>query len=68
MYLIRKLNSGLNYRLLLIFLVTGFIDACSVNPATGEQDLVLMSENQEISIGRTSHAEILKEHGEYEDQ
>jgi predicted Zn-dependent protease len=67
MYLIRKLNSALIYRLLLIFLVTGLINACSVNPATGEQDLVLMSENQELSIGRTSHAEILKEYGEYDD-
>ena len=38
---------------------------CAANPVTGEQDLVLMSEDQELSIGRKTHAEILEEYGEY---
>ncbi|MCW8963088.1 MAG: M48 family metalloprotease [Gammaproteobacteria bacterium] len=49
--------------LLSILAITG----CSVNPVTGEQDLVLMSEDQELSIGRATHAEILREYGEYKD-
>jgi hypothetical protein len=32
--------------LLLIF------NGCSVNPVTGQQDFVMMSENQEISLGK----------------
>ena len=43
------------------------LNACSVNPATGERDLVLMSEDQELAIGRSSHAAILKEYGAYAD-
>ena len=43
------------------------ITACSTNPVTGEQDFVLMSEDQEISLGRRYSAEILKEMPAYED-
>lgn len=53
--------------LLLLLVAILQVSACSVNPATGEQDLVLMSENQELSIGRSSHADILKKYGKYND-
>lgn len=49
--------------LILALLLSG----CSVNPATGQQDLVLMSEDQELAIGRKTHAEIIKEYGIYPD-
>jgi len=67
MYLINKLSPENIFRLLIIALAIGLLHACSVNPATGEHDLVLMSEDQELLLGRTSHAEIIKEYGEYND-
>jgi predicted Zn-dependent protease len=41
--------------------------ACSTNPVTGGKDFVLMSEEQEISLGRQYSAEIVKEMPVYED-
>ena len=43
------------------------IAACSTNPVTGEQDFVLMSESQEINLGRQYSAQIIKEMPSYED-
>jgi len=41
---------------------------CAVNPVTGKKDLVTMSEQQEISLGRQSHEQILKEYPRYKDE
>jgi len=41
--------------------------ACAVNPVTGEQDLVLMSEQQEIALGRQTHPQVLQEYRVYDD-
>lgn len=43
------------------------LTGCSQNPVTGEQDFVIISESQEIAMGRKAHAEIVDEHGLYED-
>ena len=43
------------------------ISGCAVNPATGEQDLVLMSEQNEIALGRKTHKEILQQYSVYDD-
>ncbi|TNF97654.1 MAG: peptidase M48 [Gammaproteobacteria bacterium] len=40
---------------------------CSVNPVSGQQDFVLMSEDQELALGRKYHAEIINEYGRYND-
>ncbi|MDX1502960.1 MAG: M48 family metalloprotease [Thermoanaerobaculia bacterium] len=40
---------------------------CSVNPATGERQVMLMSEAQEIAIGREADPEIVAEMGLYDD-
>jgi hypothetical protein len=37
------------------------LNACATNPVTGGQDFVLMSEEQEISLGRQYSTEIAKE-------
>ena len=37
------------------------VTACATNPVTGNSDFVLMSEDQEISLGRQHNAEILKQ-------
>jgi predicted Zn-dependent protease len=46
-----------------VFLLAG---SCAVNPVTGKQDLVLLSENDEIALGRNTHQEVLKQYSVYE--
>jgi predicted Zn-dependent protease len=43
------------------------LTACAPNPVTGGSDFVLMSEEQEISLGRKHSAEIVKQMPVYED-
>ena len=43
------------------------IAGCATNPATGRRQLMLMSEAQEIQIGRQTDAEIRKQMGIYND-
>ena len=40
--------------------------ACAINPATGKQNLVLLSEQQEIELGREAHQDILTQYGSYD--
>lgn len=40
---------------------------CAINPATGHPELVLMSEEQEIALGRQTHQQILKQVSLYND-
>lgn len=42
--------------------------ACATNPATGRRQLILMSEAEEVQVGRQSDAEIRKQMGVYGDQ
>jgi predicted Zn-dependent protease len=41
--------------------------ACTMNPATGERQLTLMSEAQEIQMGAQYHPEVLAAYGAYDD-
>jgi len=43
------------------------IAACTMNPATGQRQLTLMSEAQEIQIGAHTHPEVLATYGAYDD-
>ena len=43
-------------------------NGCSINPVTGQQDFVMMSENQEISLGKKYHAQVLQQTPAYDDQ
>jgi predicted Zn-dependent protease len=43
------------------------IAACTMNPATGQRQLTLMSEAQEIQMGRQTHPEVLATYGAYDD-
>lgn len=52
---------------LLISLTTSYLSGCATNPVTGGSDFVLMSEDQEIALGRKFNAEVLKEMPAYED-
>ena len=42
------------------------LGGCATNPVTGKTDLVLMSEEQEISLGETAHGELLKRYRVYD--
>ncbi len=41
---------------------------CASNPATGGTDIVLMSESQEIKIGREAHEEMMEQGAAYPDE
>jgi predicted Zn-dependent protease len=50
-----------------LVLLAAVIGACATNPATGRREFTLMSEAQEISLGRESDAQIKAEMGVYSD-
>jgi predicted Zn-dependent protease len=52
--------------LLIVSLLLG-IYSCAVNPVTGKQELMLLSETDEIQLGRQTDAEVVKEYGVYDD-
>lgn len=43
------------------------LGACATNPVTGRQDLVLMTEQQEVALGQQAHQEILQRYRVYPD-
>ncbi len=49
---------------LTIYLV---LTSCSVNPVTGKQDFVLISENEEIELGKRYHQQVLRLTPPYQD-
>jgi len=44
------------------------LGGCATNPATGETDIVLMSESQEIKLGREAHEKMMADGAAYEDE
>jgi len=44
-----------------------FLPSCAVNPVTGKQELMLLSESDELRLGRETDREIVKQYGIYED-
>jgi predicted Zn-dependent protease len=51
----------------ILLLLIAFVAACATNPVTGEREFTLMSESQEIAMGRESDAEVRAEMGVYDD-
>ena len=49
----------------LIAITTQLLGGCASNPVSGQQDFVMMSESQEIALGRTSDAEVRKQYKVY---
>ncbi len=56
-----------NIYCLILSLILINLSGCAVNPATGEQDLVLMSEQSEIALGRKTNKEVLQQYIVYDD-
>ncbi len=54
-------------RVLAMSLMFALLSGCATNPVTGGQDIVLMTEEQEIELGRKSHIDILKQYTQYKD-
>jgi predicted Zn-dependent protease len=53
---------------LILLLATLFVTtSCAVNPVTGEQEIMLLSESDEIRLGRKTDGEIEKAYGLYGD-
>ncbi|MCH8845443.1 MAG: M48 family metalloprotease [Proteobacteria bacterium] len=52
------------YLILLLTFIS--INGCAVNPVTGKQDLVLMSEQSEIALGRKTNKEVLQQYIVYD--
>jgi len=52
---------------LLLLSILSFSYGCASNPVTGGSDLVLMTEEQEIAMGRKYHQELLKQYQVYQD-
>ncbi|MEX6503838.1 M48 family metalloprotease [Pseudomonas zhanjiangensis] len=53
---------------LLLLLIVGQLLGCAQNPATGRSDFVLMSEQEELELGRRYSQEILKQYPRYPDE
>lgn len=55
-------------RILSLYLLPLFaLGGCAVNPVTGGQDLVLISEQDEIELGKQSHRQVLQQYPVYDD-
>ena len=54
-------------RLVFLFLILS-LSGGAVNPVTGKQDFVVLSEEQEIQMGREYNAQILRQYQIYEDE
>ncbi|HSC84330.1 MAG TPA: M48 family metalloprotease, partial [Pseudomonas sp.] len=58
----------MSLRVVLVLLSLLSLAGCAVNPATGHNDFVMMSEQQEIDMGRNYAQEITKEYPRYADE
>ncbi len=50
-----------------VFVLAVLLAGCAVNPVTGDRDLVLMSEQQEIALGASQHSAVLQQYPIYDD-
>jgi predicted Zn-dependent protease len=68
--MLMQIKSGItiaqSLRLLVGALLVLMLTGCATNPVTGESNFVMMSEAQEIEVGRKNHPQIIKEFGKYE--
>lgn len=55
------------YTLPLLLLLLTLLPACATNPVSGKKEVALMSEEQEITVGREADPKIRKEYGVYDD-
>jgi len=56
----------MKYLIPLYFFSLLIVSSCAVNPVTGKQDLVLLSESDELALGRKTNADVLKQYTVYD--
>ncbi len=59
-------DRGVKYSYIVLSLFIFLLGGCAVNPATGQRDFVLMSESQEMALGRQSSQQVMKEYRAYD--
>lgn len=52
----------------LLLIISMMMASCSRNPVTGKREVMLMSESQEIALGKQSDPSIVAQYGIYQDQ
>jgi predicted Zn-dependent protease len=52
---------------LLVATATTMLNSCAINPVTGGSNFVMMTEKQEIDLGRKSDPQIRQQYGAYDD-
>jgi predicted Zn-dependent protease len=62
------MNKRRCYSIIFVALILPSIIGCAINPVTRKPEFVLMSESQEIEIGRKMDPKIVKEYGYYPDE
>lgn len=60
-------RTALISRITILLLVGALFSGCATNPVSGKSDFVLMSEEQEIELGKQGHQQVLKQYKVYED-
>ncbi len=55
-------------KLLLVIVAAALTYSCAVNPVTGKRELALISEEQEIAMGKEYDPQVIATFGEYEDE
>jgi predicted Zn-dependent protease len=55
------------YSIYILWVLVAFIASCAVNPVTGERELSLYSEQDEIAIGQQTDGQIRNQYGIYND-
>jgi predicted Zn-dependent protease len=50
-----------------VFVLFLFSGSCAVNPVSGGRELMLVSESEEIQLGKQTDVEVRKQYGVYED-
>ena len=63
-----KLMVKMRAKIVFVFLVLTWVAACVKNPVTGDRQLALISESQEISYGREADPEVKAQFGVFEDR
>jgi predicted Zn-dependent protease len=64
--IMKPINGGINFITLLAAAL--MIPSCAVNPVTGKRQLALISENQEIAMGKEYDPQIVATFGEYKNE
>lgn len=59
-------SKTITVRVFLIIALILFVQGCATNPVTGDRNLIIMSQEQEIELGKKYHGEIMKQYQVYD--